>query len=133
MRTGEIRCVSEKHQRGDSTAERVALNDARFRQSNEELRDLTVTLDFGPDELLPFLCECADVGCTTVIRLTRREYERVRQSPVLFIKARGHEANAQGWARVVDEFDRYTVVEKVGQAAEVAAELDPRSKDRRER
>ena len=128
---GEIRWVSEKGQREDLTAERVALNDARFRQSNEELRDLTVTLDFGPDELLPFLCECADVECTTVIQLTRREYERVRQSPVLFVNARGHEVNSQGWARVVDEFDRYTIVEKVGQAAEVVAELDPRSKDER--
>ena len=128
---GEIRCVSEKPQGEELTAERVALNDARFRQSNQELRDLTITLDFGPDELLPFLCECADLECTTVVQLTRREYERVRQSPVHFINARGHEVNAEGWARVVDEFDRYTIVEKIGQAAEIVAELDPRSKDER--
>jgi hypothetical protein len=32
--------------------------------------------------------------------------------------------NALGWGRVVDEFDRYTVVEKIGDAAEVVAELD---------
>ena len=50
------------------------------------------------------------------------EYEHVRQSPVHFINARGHEVNAEGWARVVDEFDRYTIVEKIDQAAEIVAE-----------
>ncbi len=108
------------------TAERVARNDARFRESNEKLLAVSEALDFGSDELLPFLCECADVECTTIVQLTGREYERVRRSPVQFINARGHEVNAQGWARVVDEFDRYTIVEKIGEAGELAAELDPR-------
>jgi hypothetical protein len=39
--------------------------------------------------------------------------------------------SAQGWARVVEELDRYTVVAKVGEAAEIATELDPRAGDRR--
>jgi hypothetical protein len=115
------------------TAERVARNDARFRESNEQLRGVSEALDFGPDELLPFLCECADVDCTTIVRLTGREYEQVRQSPVQFINARDHEVNGQGWVRVVDEFDRYTIVEKVGAAGKLAAELDPRQRDRDER
>ena len=115
------------------TAERVARNDARFRESNEQLLAVSEALDFGSDELLPFLCECADVECTTIVQLTGREYERVRRSPVQFINARGHEENAHGWARVVDEFDRYTIVEKVGAAGELAAELDQRRGDRDER
>jgi hypothetical protein len=115
------------------TAERVARNDARFRESNEQLLAVSEALDFGSDELLPFLCECADVQCTTIVQLTGREYEHVRRSPVQFINARGHEENAQGWARVVDEFDRYTIVEKVGAAGELAAELDQRRGDRDER
>lgn len=79
------------------------------------------------EELLPFLCECADVTCTKVVQLSAQEYEAVRQSPVRFINARGHEEHAHGWAKVVDEFDRYTVVEKVGEAARIVAELDPRT------
>jgi hypothetical protein len=119
-----MRCVQEEQR--DVTAERVARNDARFRESNEQLRTASEALGFGSEELLPFLCECADVDCTTIVQLTRREYEAVRRSPVHFVNRRGHEANAHGWEVVVDEFDRYTVVAKVGEAAEIAAELDPR-------
>ena len=54
------------------------------------------------------------------------QYEAVRAHPTHFINARGHAANGGGWVRVLDEFDRYTVVEKVGEAAEIVAELDPR-------
>ena len=110
----------------DVTAERVARNDARFRQSNEELAAVADELDMGPEQLLPFLCECADMSCTQVLQLSAEEYESVRRSPVRFINARGHEASALGWAQVVDEFDRYTVVEKIGDAGRIAAALDPR-------
>ena len=121
-----------EHQR-DPVAERVARNDARFREANEKILAASESLDFAPDELLPFLCECADVLCTTVVQLTMLEYEEVRRSPVTFINARGHEASAHGWAQVVDEFDRYTIVEKVGDAGELAAELDPRKERSDER
>jgi hypothetical protein len=119
----------QEERREELTAERVAKNDARFRESNEQLVVVSRVLEFGQDDVLPFLCECADVNCTTIIQLTAREYEAVRRNPVRFINARGHEVNAHGWARVVDEFDRYTIVEKVGAAGEVAAELDPRNSE----
>jgi hypothetical protein len=108
------------------TAERVALNDARFRESNEELRDAAVSLGFESDALTPFLCECADLGCTAIVQLTGEEYERIRRSPVLFINAHGHDRNGQGWAQVVEEHERYSVVEKVGEAADIVTRLDPR-------
>lgn len=110
----------------DLTAERVAKNDARFRQSNEELATVAAELGMGREELLPFLCECADMSCTQILQLSAAEYESVRQSPVRFINARGHEASAHGWAQVVDEFDRYAIVEKIGEAGRIAADLDPR-------
>ena len=110
----------QEERREELTAERVAKNDARFRESNEKLVEVSRVLEFGQDDVLPFLCECADVNCTTIIQLTAREYEAVRRNPVRFINARGHEVN---------EFDRYTIVEKVGAAGEVAAELDPRSSE----
>jgi hypothetical protein len=112
------------------TAERVARNDAIFREANEGIRAVAAAATgLQDDDLLPFLCECADVHCTEIIQLTAPEYEAVRSEPTRFVKAHGHVRNAHGWARVVEERDRYTVAEKVGEAAAIAAELDPRAED----
>ncbi len=112
--------------RHDPIAERVARNDAAFREANERIRASAASLEFDHSELLPFLCECAEESCTTVLQLSHDEYEAVRAHPTHFINARGHVRHAHGWARMLDEFDRYTVVEKVGEAAEIVGELDPR-------
>jgi hypothetical protein len=113
------------------SAERVARNDARFRESNEQLHDTAASLGFARDALTPYLCECADLGCTTVLKLTAEEYESVRRSPVRFITAHRHEGGPADWTRVVEEHERYTIVEKLGEAAEIAAELDPRAESPR--
>ena len=108
-----------------ATAVRVAENDSRFRTSNERIAEVAARLEvFDPDELLPFLCECADLGCTEILRLSADEYEAVRESPVRFIHMHGHGERDLGWATVVEEQSRYTVVEKIGVAASVAAALD---------
>jgi hypothetical protein len=109
---------------GSATAERVARNDATFRDANEQINSVADGMEMRDEMLLPFICECADLSCTEIVQLTGSEYEAVRASPIRFLNARGHERSAHGWARVVDELDRYTVVEKVGEAAEIAAELD---------
>jgi hypothetical protein len=109
-----------------ASAERVARNDAAFREANDRINDVAESFDRPDGELLPFLCECADVRCTEILRLTPSEYEAVRREPTRFLNAQGHVRNAEGWARVVEEFDRYTVVEKIGEAGEIAAELDAR-------
>jgi integrase len=62
-----------------------------------------------------------------MLRLTPRQYEDVRANPRWFIVAPGHHANAQGWSRIVAEHARYVIVEKVGEAGEVVAQLDPRT------
>jgi hypothetical protein len=123
--------VLNERDQPDPIAVKVARNDATFREANERLRQVVEELGVGADgEPMPFLCECADPRCTTVVRLSVGEYEEVRASPVRFLNAHGHHASAQGWAQVVEEFDRYAVVEKIGDAAEVVAELDPRSEAR---
>lgn len=109
-----------------STAERVARNDATFRDANERINAVATSFEHDEIELLPFLCECADMTCTEVVQLNAHEYEAVRADATHFINAEGHVVNGEGWARVVEERDRYTVVEKIGDAAEVAVELDPR-------
>jgi hypothetical protein len=110
----------------DPVAERVARNAAIFREANERIRDVAASMHVSESQLLPFLCECADENCTTILKLTGNEYEAVRQPPTLFINAKGHDVNGQGWARVVDEFERYSVIETLGDAAEIASELHPR-------
>ena len=111
-------------ERGGVSAERVARNNALFRVANEEIR--AKAAEWNMDGLLPALCECADPRCTTVVRVTPRQYEAVRSDPRWFLNAPGHEVNDQGWAYVISENDRFVVVEKVGEVGELAEELDPR-------
>jgi hypothetical protein len=107
-----------------ASAERVARNEAMFREANEAIRDSAASLQL--DGLLPALCECAEPTCTELVRLTPAEYEGVRAEPRWFLGAVGHQANAEGWARVVAETGRYVVVEKIEEAGEIAEQLDPR-------
>jgi hypothetical protein len=111
----------------EASAERVARNDAAFRLANEEIRAMAT--QWNMDGPLPAICECADPSCTTVVRVTPRQYEAVRSDPRWFINAPGHQINAHGWAYVISENDRFVVVEKIGEAGEIAEDLDPRDTD----
>jgi hypothetical protein len=113
----------------DRTAERVAKNDAIFRDANERIARRAVVA--GMDKI-PFLCECANERCTTILRLTIDEYEAVRAVGRRFFAAPGHEESAEGYATVVAQKDGYVVVEKVGDAAVIAERLDPRRRERDE-
>jgi len=104
--------------------EQVARNDAIFRDANERIERAAVK--FADLDVVPFICECAEPTCRDVVRLPLAEYERVREHSTWFVVVPGHEASAGSSAEVVESNDDYHVVEKVGRAAEVAAELDPR-------
>jgi hypothetical protein len=106
-------------------AEQVARNDAVFRDANEHIADEAARLD--AEEPLPFICECADPACQALIRLTRGEYEHVRDDPTRFAVAPGHEAAAGPYAQVVERHEGFWVVEKTGSAAEAAAGLEASS------
>jgi hypothetical protein len=109
---------------GTASAERVARNEATFREANEVIRASADGM--GLDGLLPALCECAELTCTELVHLTPQEYERVRAEPRWFLASIGHQQHAEGWARVVDERGRYIVVEKIDEAGAVAERLHPR-------
>jgi hypothetical protein len=111
--------------RTDLVAERIARNDARFREANEHIRDSAV--EYEMKGLLPFICECARPRCTDIAQLTLEEYEQIRARSTQFLNVIGHEDAAEDAAVEVSRNDRYVVVEKVGRAAEITAELDPRS------
>jgi hypothetical protein len=111
----------------DVPAERVARNEAVFREANEHIRDAAITHDVRAR--VPFLCECADEGCREIVRLSLEEYEAVRQDPRRFINAPDHHLQFTHAVRRVEQHDGYDVVEKIGVAGEVAEELDPRQGD----
>jgi hypothetical protein len=108
----------------ESRQERAARNESLFREVNERI-DSTAT-KLSP-MFTEFMCECADDSCFEHVSLTSEEYSSVRKmGPVYFILRPGHrESDIE---RVVGgEVDRFEIVEKQDVAAEVAAELDPRS------
>lgn len=107
------------------SAERAARNESIFRDANErvEQRLGELTLEEGRS---PFLCECEDLRCREMVRLTREEYESVRSQPNRFVIKHGHPFEE---AQLVGNGDGYQVIEKLGRAGEVAAELDPRSSE----
>ena len=107
------------------TEERIAKNDAAFREANEKIERTAADSDL--QEAVPFLCECADVECTEIVRLSLDDYREVRSEAKHFINAPGHHVAAHGAARVIAERDGYEIVEKLGRAAEIAEDLDTRS------
>lgn len=74
---------------------------ARIRQTQQEL-------GLGGVRKLPFLCECDDVRCRTLMQLTAAEYDLARAAGDRCIVARGHPFHG----RVVLDGDGYAVVEE---------------------
>jgi hypothetical protein len=110
---------------GPQEAQRVraARNQSLFRDINERIEQLNQAFE----TVLPlseWVCECADAGCVEHIELSLAEYEALRADGNRFAVVPGHEvADVE---RVVDRFERYVVVEKLGAGAAVAVENDPR-------
>jgi hypothetical protein len=106
-------------QDGGIQAVKGARNQALWREVNERIRNVAETAGD-----VQFLCECADLECEQTLNLSMAEYERIRSSSVRFPVALGHVY--EEIEDVVEENDRFAVVQKKGKAAEVASHLDPR-------
>jgi hypothetical protein len=103
---------------------RAADNEALFRSINERIEVLNEAFDsFGYGE---WTCECPDVQCIQTIRMTTAEYEAVRAHPARFAVAPSEAHVRPEVEAVVVRSERYWVVEKHGEAADLAAELDER-------
>lgn len=93
------------------TGERLAKNEALFREVNARIRELSERWELETPDLVAFVCECSRARCSDPVELTLDEYEQVRASPRHFFVVPGHEdAKAD---RVIGHHDRYVVVEKV--------------------
>jgi hypothetical protein len=109
----------------DDQAKRVGLNEAIFRQVNEQIESLNQS--FGSDvRTMTAICECASGDCAERLQIPASEYEKVRANPRHFIIVPGHELSE--FESVVDRGKGYDVVQKrEGAAADLAKETDPRS------
>src|ERR671935_1768321 len=111
-----------------ATEERVAGNEALFREVNERRAETAEQFAGTEDESTPldFVCECGRAGCAEKMPMTLAEYERVRSEPTYFAIVPGHELPEV--ERVVERHATYLLVEKQdGDAHQVARETDPRS------
>ena len=103
---------------------RIAKNEALFRGVNEKVREVKAELPPETDRPVDFMCECGVDDCVEQVAVTVAEYERVRAEPTHFFVKPGHEV--PGVEVVVDRSDRFLVVEKYEEEAQVARETDPR-------
>jgi hypothetical protein len=105
----------------ESRDARAAKNEAIYREVNERVMEVAEKFEA---EGLEALCECSDAGCTGTLPITMTEYALVRSRGSRFALIPGHEDPAI--ERVVEHNERFLVVEKIGEAGEVAEELNPR-------
>jgi len=106
----------------DAAVEKNARTAVVFREVNEQIAGLNATWHQAGIGL--FICECSDTSCAESLEITPEEYERVRANGARFLILPGHELLEL--ERVVDGNRRFVVVEKVGLAATVARNADPR-------
>jgi hypothetical protein len=86
-----------------------------FRAVNREIEQASA--DAG-DRELEVLCECGRDGCRGLIRLTVAEYDRIHAERDRFVVLPGHATAAV--ERILEETDRFLVVDKIGEAEEIA-------------
>jgi hypothetical protein len=107
--------------------ERAAHNESRYRTLNERMEAHNAMHVWVDPPMPDWICECASPECTKPVRLTIAEYEGVRAVPTRFFVLPSEEHLSPAVERVAERHERYWVVEKLGEAAEVSEELDPRS------
>lgn len=92
-------------------AEGMADSTRLFREANEKIRALSS--DYGdPVNPIPFLCECRQENCTTIVRMSPEEYSAIRAHSRRYFTAAGHEANEAPDGRVLARSVDYVVVEE---------------------
>jgi hypothetical protein len=106
----------------DERLERIAKNEAVLRAVNREIAQAEEEEEEeagrAADQTIEVLCECGRKGCSGVIALTVAEYHDIHSQKDRFVVLRGHESTEI--ERVVEERPAYLVVDKFGEAEEIA-------------
>jgi hypothetical protein len=100
--------------------ERIAKNEAVFRAANREIEQ--ASKEAGEDGVLDVLCECGQESCSSLISLTVADYDSVHSQDDRFVVVPGHE-NPQ-IETVVERREGYVVVDKFGEAEEIAEDAE---------
>jgi hypothetical protein len=90
-----------------------------FREVNERVRELNETLE-PLVEYGSWACECADPGCLERIDMTPAEYAELREQPTHFAIGPAEKHFDPAVETLVRKTDRFWVVEKRGEAADIA-------------
>ena len=104
--------------------ERVAMNEARFRETNERIAAWSEREGVFPAEKIEFYCECGQSTCFDRLSLARADYEAVRTDSARFAVLPGHVFPAV--ERVVEDHGDYVIVKKAEDVRRIAEETDPR-------
>ncbi|MBC7462016.1 MAG: response regulator transcription factor [Thermoleophilia bacterium] len=103
----------------------IGRNEHAARADNEVVSVEGEEAALSGDSMLAVLCECGDRTCNLPMSMTVEQYEEVRQEPAQFAVLVGHEMLVA--EQVVATRDGYLIVEKHGDAADVANAGDPRN------
>jgi hypothetical protein len=106
----------------DARSERIAKNEAVFRATNREIEEAGKEAAGDREGVLEVLCECGQEGCSGLISLTAAEYDGIHVQDDRFIVLPGHE-NPE-IESVVERRAEYLVVDKFGEAEEIAEESE---------
>lgn len=101
----------------DSRETRIALNEDWCRRLNERKAEWMASGDLAAG----FRCECWRLDCNDRIRLSGSEWREVRAFENRFAVAPDHIAPED--ETVIQECHRFWIIEKRGEAGEVAEEL----------
>jgi hypothetical protein len=89
--------------------ERAIRNEALFREVNVHIADLEARVH-ATGEMLPLVCECVRTGCSVPLEVEPSVFNRVREHPLRFLIAPGHEQLEV--ESVVERHVGYLIVEK---------------------
>jgi hypothetical protein len=110
----------------DERVRRAGLNEAIFREVNEQIESLNRGMAGISDGNMHIVCECADLLCSEQLVVAVDDYERIRSDGTLFFIRKGHVV--PDLEQVVEEAPHYQVVRKnEGDPARIARSADPRT------
>ena len=98
--------------------ERIAYNEAWFRDLNERKAGWMK----AGHPVAGFRCECWRMDCVARIPLSSQEWEEVRSRATRFAVAPGHTAAEH--EQVIRRYPNFWIIEKKGEAGEVAAKQE---------
>lgn len=102
-----------------ASKDRFARNEAIFREVNERVAEVTDS----EARMTDFLCECGNLDCVEEVSLTDAEYVKLRSNAATFAVVPGHAlADVE---TVIEETDRFHIVEKHPREAAIAEATDP--------